>query len=351
VRLRISPETRLGSPLRNLFGGILYMAIVAASATVAYAAAGWSIGDALYMTILTVYTVGYEEVRPIDTPLLRGITMALIVLGCTGMIFLTGVLVQLITATQLQQMLGLKRMNSAIDRLSGHVIICGFGRIGTMLARELTAGHAGFVVLDQNEERLAEARARGYLCIAADATDETALRLAGVERARSLATVLPDDAANVFITLSARSLNRTLTIVARGEVPSTERKLLQAGADRVVLPAHIGAERIAEIILFPAATELLERIDTPGSDAAALRALGLEVEVVAIEPGSRAGGQTVRALEAEAAGAFMIVALDRQGRARVVRPEPETVVQPRDGVVLVGRPGRAQIVAALFQRG
>ncbi len=348
MALRLTPASLLGSPLRNLVGGLAYMTVVMVCGAAAYDAAGWSMGDAIYMTILTVYTVGYEEVRPIDTSLLRGITMALIVLGCTGMIFLTGVLVQLITATQLTQMLGLKRMNSAIDRLSGHVVICGFGRIGSMLARELAAGRAAFVVLDNSEDRLVEARERGYLCITADATDEDVLRLAGVARARCLATVLPDDAANVFITLSARSLNRDLTIVSRGEVPSTERKLLQAGANRVVLPAHIGAERIAEIILYPEATRLAGRAGAPHGNV--LATLGLEVEVVPVEQGSRAAGSAVRAMEAAAAGAFLIAAIDRQSGPRVVRPEGDVVLQAGDGVVLVGRSGRAEAVAALFSR-
>ena len=341
----------LGSPLRNLLGGLIYMTVVMASATVAFRLAGWSLADAFYMVVLTVYTVGYDEVRPIDTPLLRGITIALIVLGCTGMIFLTGVLIQLITATQLQQVLGLRRMNSAIDRLSSHVIVCGFGRIGLMLARELEAGRLAFVIVDRNEERLAEARALGYLCVGADATDETVLRAVGVERARCLATVLPDDAANVFITLSARNLNPGLEIIARGEVPSTERKLLHAGANRVVMPAHIGAERIAEIILYPGATQLLESFEgTQSGDRFTrnLRALGLEIEVIAVEEGGRAVGRTVRSIEQEAAGAFLVVAVNRRAGTRLLRPEEDALIQAGDGVVLVGRPGRAQAVAESF---
>src|SRR5919202_4263299 len=107
----------LAKPLRNLAGGILYMLVVMIAATAAYVAIGWSLGDAVYMVVLTVYTVGYAEVRAIDTPVLRAITISLIVLGCTGMIFLTGALVQLIAADQLQQILGLKRMQGQIERL------------------------------------------------------------------------------------------------------------------------------------------------------------------------------------------------------------------------------------------
>ncbi len=339
----------LASPLRNLLVGVIYMLVVMSLATTAYMSAGWSLADAAYMTVLTVYSVGYDEVRRIDTPLLRAITISLIVLGCTGMIFLTGALVQLITATQLQQFLGLKRMHGQIDRLKQHVIVCGFGRIGVMLARELQAGQAPFVILERDEDRLAGARAEGYLCLEADATDETALRQAGVERARSLATVLPDDAANVFITLSARSLNPALTIIARGEQPSTERKLLQAGASQVVMPTQIGAERIAEIILYPSAARLLHGSGDEEKFARDLRLLGLDIETVAAEEGSRCIGMTVHAVEQEALGAFLIVAVNRRNGENLTRPSSDVRLERGDGVVVLGRPGRAEVMLGLFQ--
>ena len=124
-----------GSPLRNLIFGVFYMLVVMTIAVGAYVKAGWSFGDAFYMVVLTVYTVGYDEVRPIETPLLRGITITTIVLGCTGMIYLTGALVQFITLNQINQIFGIKRMSNQIDRLRDHVIVCGFGRIGVMLAQ------------------------------------------------------------------------------------------------------------------------------------------------------------------------------------------------------------------------
>src|SRR6185312_13562005 len=109
-------------------------------ATIGYWLAGWPIGDAFYMVIVTVYTVGYSEIRAVNTPLLRGITIGTIVFGCTGMIFLTGALVQFITLNQLNQIFGLRRMTTQIDKLDRHVIVCGFGRLGSALARELRAG-------------------------------------------------------------------------------------------------------------------------------------------------------------------------------------------------------------------
>jgi voltage-gated potassium channel len=342
--------TFLSSPLRNLLAGMVFMLVVSAIATGAYVHAGWSVGDAVYMVVLTVYTVGYDEVNPINTPELRAITIALVITGCTGMIFLTGSLVQLITASQFQQLFGTRRMQKDIDGLTGHVIICGFGRIGLMLARELRAGKCDFVVLERGEGRLSACRDLGYLSLQGDATDEDVLKLAGVARARALATVLPDDAANVFITLSARGLNRDLTIIARGEAPTTEKKLMQAGADRVVLPTRIGAERMAELLLYQDVAKLLAGakagdLDRLGRD---LRRLGLEIEVVAAEQGGRCVGATIAELETLAAGAFLIVALDRQHGETILQPQGNVVVQAGDGVAIVGRPGRALAVEGLF---
>lgn len=337
----------LGSPVRNLVGGILFMLAVGATATVAYIFNGWPLGDAVYMVVLTVYTVGYDEVRPIDTTALRTITVALIVTGCTGMIFVTGAIVQLITASQFQTLLGTRRMQKDIDRLRGHVIVCGFGRIGQSLAADLRAGSASFVVVDRGHDRVESMRTQGFLNLEGDATDENVLRAAGIERARALATVLPDDAANVFITLSARSLNSKLTIIARGELPSTERKLLQAGADHVVLPTHIGAERIAELVLYHDMAGLRGGPET-SLVTRYLNRLGLDIEIVAAAEDSRCVGATVAEIERYAAGAFLVVAIERRSGETIVQPVPTTRVMAGDGIAVVGRPDRTAAMQAIF---
>ena len=340
-RLARSPVGRaLASPVRNLAGGMIFVLTVVVLAIGAYVLAGWSFGDALYMTVLTVFTVGYDEVRPIDTTELRAITIALISFGCTGMIFVTGALVQFITATQFSELLDARRMTSRIEELHDHVIICGYGRIGNMLARQLHAARAAFVVLERSESRCADAQASGYLGLCADATEEDTLLRAGIGRARALATVLPDDAANVFITLSARNLKRDLTIIARGEAPSTERKLVHAGADRVVLPAHIGAERMAEMILFSASAETLRGQRSAEQE---LRRMGLTMEVVVAEEGSSWVGLTVKEIERRADAAFLIVELERAGTGTRERPNEDTRVAAGDGVVVIGRTTRGAL--------
>jgi voltage-gated potassium channel len=161
--VRRVPKPRLSgaldSPVRNLILGIAFTVSVMLLAIAGYMTVGWSLRDAVYMVIITVFTVGYDEVRPIDTPALSAITMGLIMLGCTGIIFLTGALVQFFTLNQLSNATGQRRMNKLIDQLEGHVVVCGFGRLGAVLARALSASSAGLVILEDNQARAAEAQA------------------------------------------------------------------------------------------------------------------------------------------------------------------------------------------------
>jgi voltage-gated potassium channel len=339
----------LGSPLRHFAMAIMYMLVVIAVASTAYVRAGWTPGDAFYMVVVTVFTVGYAEVLPIDTTLLRTITISTIVFGCSGVFFLSGALVQFITLNQLNQFFGVKRMTTQIDHLKDHIIVCGFGRIGVMLARELHAGGAAFVVLEQSEAAVTLARNSGYLCLQADATDEAALRAAGVERARALATVLSNEAANVFITLSARSLNSEMEIIARGEQPSTESKLHYAGANKVVLPTHIGAERIAEMLLYQETARFIRGSERMKDFEKVLRSLGLDMDVVIAAPGSPVVGRTLEAVEQQASGAFFIVQINRRGGEPVTQPEPATLIEEGDGLVVVGRGAQARALSGLFE--
>jgi voltage-gated potassium channel len=342
----------LASPLRNLAAIVLFVLVVVVIATAAYMAAGWSFADAIYMVVLTVYTVGYGEVRPIDTPYLHAVTMATMVLGCTGMILVTGALVQAFTLSEIRQLMGANRVKGEIDKLSGHVVICGYGRIGMMLAKALHLANTAFVVLERDERKLADAREAGHLCLHGDATDEDLLRAAGVARAGALATVLPDDAANVFITLSARSLNPKMQIIARGEAPSTESKLIQAGANKVVLPTHIGAEKIADIILFPETARAIQGSPRLREVEKTLGEVGLEMEVVMVPPATASVGQTVGELEARARGTMFVVELTRAGGETLTRPPSETRIAAGDTLVVVGRGGVAfsAVIAARAQR-
>jgi len=326
-----------GSPLRNLTAALIYVTSVFIASTLGFVANGWSFGDAFYMVTLTIFSVGYGEVHPINTPGLRLLAIGTIMLGCTGMIVLTGALVQVFAHYQLRRLMGIDRMHSEIDRLTGHTIICGLGRIGHQLAKELSLARSPFVIVERDAAKLTDARAMGYLCLTGDATSEDILREAGIERARVLATVLPDDAANVFITLSARNLNARMEIIARGEAPSTEGKLIHAGADRVVLPTHIGAERIAELILYPTTASVIEDSARLLEMRRSLREYGLELEVVHVPAKGALTGRTVGEAEARGDGAFFVVEIERPAGPSIRHPGENVRIEADDKLVLVMR--------------
>lgn len=330
----------LASPLRLLSGTIVFVAIVFVVSTIGYLLAGWPIGDAAYMVLLTIYTVGYGEIRPIDTTFLRMWTVGTIVLGCTGMIVLTGALVQVFTLYQFRRLLGLDRMQTEIERLEGHAIICGYGRIGIQLAKALTDARHPFLILERDAGKADEAKAAGYLTLIGEATHEETLKQAGIGRARVLATVLPDDAANVFITLSARNLNPGVQIIARGEAPTTESKLFHAGADKVVMPTHIGAERITELILYPATESMLDGTREIGAIKRNLNDFGLDLEVVTAGERGALTGVSVGEAERHGNGAFFIVQIDRVGGQSIQHPGEDVRIEPGDLIVLVVRGSR-----------
>ncbi|MEG6507709.1 potassium channel protein [Methyloligella sp. 2.7D] len=334
------------SPARNLIriGG--FIVVVVLFSTAGYLKAGWSFEDAIYMVAITVFTVGYGEVHPIDTPYLHGLTMLTMILGCTGMIFFTGALAQFFTIGQIQKIFGERRVQTEVEKLSGHTIICGFGRIGMAVALALSGGGAAFVILEENERRAGEARDAGYLCLEGDATSESLLAAAGIERAHTLATVLSNDAANVFITLSARNLNPDLEIIARGDAVTTESKLVHAGANKVVMPTHIGAERIAEIILYPETSRFIRDSDRMRDLDRTLRNLGLVMEVVVAPEGGALTGVTIAEAERRANGVFFVVQLNRAHGEPITQPDRDLRIEPGDGVVVVGR--SAEAIGAMF---
>jgi len=337
----------LGSPGRTLVAIVAFMLALIVLSTLAYMAAGWSFTDASYMVLLTVYSVGYSEVHTIDTPYLHVITVGTMILGCTGVILLTGALVQFLTINQLQHLFGVKRMIKEIDHLGDHVIVVGFGRIGVMLTKELKTGGKDFVIVDKDDKLAAEARALGYLCVVGDATDESSLQAAGIARARILASVLPNDAANVFITLTARSLNSQIEIIARGEKPTTENKLLQAGANHIILPTHIGAERIAEMILYPETKRFLHTAEDIRETDRTLQNLGLEMQVIVVPENGPLTNLSIEEIETRTMGQFFVVQLNRRDGEVLPSPERSLQVNAGDGLVIVGRGGQAS--RAMFE--
>lgn len=316
--------------------GVTILAAVFVVATLGYLIAGWSLGESMYMVVITVFAVGYGEVRPVTTWPLRTLTMMVIVFGYGAVIYTVGGFIQLVVDGELNKALGARKMSKGIDQLSGHTIICGYGRMGTTLAKELHAAGQPFVAIDTLGGASANSDdADGFLVIHGDATEEDVLERAGIARASVLATVMSDDATNVFVTLTAREMNPDLTIIARGENRRTESKLRSCGADTVVMTTTIGATRISQLILRPSADELLKQL-TNGSDSGDLGHIGLQFDELPIDASSPLAGKTLAEIEVRGAHGYLIVGIRGADGSTTMHPAETTMVSIGDVVVVLG---------------
>ncbi len=324
--------------LKRIQVGATCFALIFGMAVTGYRMAGWSLLDAIYMVVITVFGVGFGEVRPMS-PYLRIFTIFVIVSGYTAVAYIVGGFLQLITEGEINRALGARRMKKDIATLKQHVIICGYGRLGQILAHKMVESQQPFVIIDNSLNRVETVAAMGYLVCHGNATDEEILEAAGIQQAKALTTVLPDDAANVFITLTARSLNPNLVILARGEFPSTEKKLKQAGADHVVLPATIGALRMAHMITHPAAIEFLDQNDGRSNLDELLAQIDVQLDEFAIPPHSPLVGTSLGDLLVRGKRNFIIVALRRATGKTLTNPSDTIRLSEGDTLILMGHKG------------
>lgn len=217
----------------------------------------WPVMDALYMTVITLTTVGYGEIRDISNAG-RLFTIFLIVMGVGFYLYVVSYIIQFLVEGRIREVLGRRRLEKQISRLKNHYIVCGYGRIGRVLCRYLVQKYLDVVVIEKNLDRIPIIDEDGVLYIIGDATEEATMIRAGIDRAKGLLTVLATDAANVFLVLTARQHNPDVFIVARAEMNATKNTLLAAGADKVISPYDLGARRMAHAILRPTVIHFLE---------------------------------------------------------------------------------------------
>jgi voltage-gated potassium channel len=324
----------MNSSWRRIIIGGVFFGLTCVAAIGGYMLAGWHLLDAIYMVVITVFGVGYGETKPLDSPALKIFTMSVIVAGCSSGIYVVGGFVQMIAEGEINRVLGTRRMSKGIEQLKDHALICGFGRVGQMLAHDLREAGFPFVVIESSEERMQKAQAAGYLAVLGSAAEEPILEAAGIDRARVLASVLPEDSANVFVTLTARELNPTSEIIARAESPSTEKKLRRSGATRIVMPALIGATKMANMIIRPSAEELL--LDATGKSLLheELKAIGLTMTEIELPADSPLAGQTVA--DVELGGGFVVVGVKRADGSFVQHPEPGMSLAVGDVFLILG---------------
>lgn len=321
----------------RIFTGFLFFAITLIIAVIGYVGFGWTLLEAVYMVVITIFGVGYGEVKPLESPAQKIFTILVIIAGTSSAVYIVGGFVQMLTEGEINRALDARRKERSIAGLQHHVIICGFGRMGQVLAQQLQASDEPFVIIDPRSDT--NVSTHDYLICHGNPTDETLLQEVGIQRARALVTVLSDDAANVFITLTARELNPNLMILARGELPSTEKKLRLAGADHIVLPATISAMRMANLMTRPTALDFLSRPDERSYLNELLSQIDVQMEELAIPANSPMANKSVRELEVRGKGAFIVVALRRSGGTILMRPSPSQLVNAGDTLVVLGHRG------------
>ncbi len=326
----------LSGPMRRILAGLSITLLIVALAVVGYVMSGWSWEDSLYMVVITIFGIGYGETQPVDTPQLRWLTIGLIVCGYGAAIYTVGAFAQLLIDGELRRILGVRRMQKEIDRLQDHVVICGYGRMGSQLAHALSSRGKPLCVIDQDSQRVDLARDRGCLAIQGNATEERVLLAAGLQRAGILTTVLSDDVANLFITITSHDLNPQLQILSRAEQTSTTKKLHQVGADRVILPANIGADRLANMILRPSAESLLKHAQLPAGLNDDLATLGLKLDELEIQDNSPLVGGSVDDLRVRSDHhSFLVVAIRTADDEVILHPDTQHALHQGDCVVVL----------------
>ena len=299
----------------------------------------WRPLESLYMTVITITTVGFNEVHPLSGAG-RVFTIALVLVGVFTLFYAATAAIRAIVSGEVRGDIGRQRMERTLAELKDHVIVCGFGRMGRFVCAEFSAAGQPFVVLDKLAPVLAGFQMPNGIALAGDATSDGVLRKAGIERARVLVTLTASDSDNLYITLSARLLNDKLFIVARAENEGTEKKLLRAGANHVVSPYVIAGQTVVQAVVRPDALSFLEM-------ATRRDYRELQIEEVEVKPGSSLAGAQVRDPRLRRETGVVIVAIKKPDGKMLFNPAPEAVLAPGDILICLGHPDQLARLAAL----
>jgi voltage-gated potassium channel len=330
------------SSIRRIAAGLSGLATVIVFGVVGYMSFGWPFFEALYMVIITISGVGYGEVRPTTSTALRIHTMMVIALGLVAVAYTLAGFVQFFAEGEIRNYLGRQRMRRQIEAMVGHTIIAGYGRVGMLVSEELTSAALPFVVIERSIERVIDIERRGYPNLHADATDEETLHLAGLERAKTLVTVLSNDAENVFLTLNAKRLAPNIEIIARAEAPMTLKTLHQAGADHVVMPAAIGAHRIVSLLTNPSAVEFTELVTRRSS-------LAIEMDEIPVKARGPLDGLSLRDADIGRRTGVMVIAVKRFDGRVEFPPSGDEPFAAGDIAVLLGSRSNLDLFRRSFQ--
>ncbi len=285
--------------------------------------------DAFYMTLITISTVGFSEIKPLSD-LGRVITIIIIIMGISLMTYTLGQVARIFVEGELRKVLGRRKLEKQIAALKGHYIICGYGRIGGVIVHELKAAKIPLVVIEQDPASIEILEAENTLYLNMDATSDEALQSAGLDRARGLVTAVSSDADNVFIALSAKGIRPDIFILARASDVKNESKLLRAGASRVVCPYQMGGRRMAEILHKPTVVDFLDQTMMHTE-------LGLQMEEAQVAKDSPITGKTLVGSNLRQEFGVIIVAIKRISGEMVFNPGPGEVFNAGDVIVAIGK--------------
>jgi voltage-gated potassium channel len=317
---------------RNLriIGALLLLVMAAGTAGYHYIE-GWPWFDGFYMVVTTLTTIGYQEVHPLSHAG-RVFNVFVILSGVSLLLLGVGSLSQALLEFELQSFFGRRRMEREIGRLDSHYIICGMGRVGRSVARELARKPAPFVIIENAEAKLQRFTGENWLVMNADATQEQTLREAQIERARGLIAATTTDATNLYIVLTARGLNPHLKIIARASEDGAEKHLLTAGADSVVSPYSFAGQRIAQSLLRPHVVSFLDTATTH---------LGMDLEIgeIHIAPASTFAGKTLENSRIRQERGVIVLAIKRREGMRF-NPAPDERIEPDDCLIAMGEPAQ-----------
>ena len=320
----------IGTSIKNLRNGILVLFLIILTGTSGFMLIeGWNFPDSLYMTIITITTTGFEEVHQLST---EGeiFTLILLLVSFGTVIYIGSMGVQiLIESTFFRR----KKMQNKIEKLSNHYIVCGFGRMGNHICTDLKNAGVPFVVIENNPETQKKLDETEYLYDIGDASSDSTLLRTGVNKAKGLVAVLSSDAENVFTTLSAKSLNPNIFVVARSIDEGTESKLRKAGADRVVKPYELGGTRMAEILLRPGVMDFIDVV-------AGNKKIDIQIEEITVKKGSFMHKKTLAELPAlrNELNVIIVAIQNEEKGIFIYNPKGDTIVDEENKLIAIGEP-------------
>lgn len=304
--------------------------------------AEYGLVNALYMTVITISTVGFKEVEPLDADA-KIFTIFLIITSITLFGYIISVITDYISNNKFIEELKIKQVQKKIQRLQNHTIVCGFGRNGKQAMARLRSYKTGCVIIESDPELIDEIEADGeMLYVRGDATDDEALYAAGIERASSLITTLPSDADNLYVVLSARQLNAKCTIVSRASVDTSYKKLKVAGADNVIMPDKLGGAHMASLVMTPDIMEFIDRLSIEGESRSNIEELIIE------DLPEEYTNKSIFDLELRKRTGCTVIGFKTPEKVYIINPDASTKLVPKSKLIVIGRPDEIQKLHKLF---